>query len=326
MKQTLGRFLLQPNKDFPADCELFDYMQTNAHVVSIIGNLAGDKAVLLGCELTDNDTRRAEGYVFLRTREHPEGEVLFWEGGVTGGGMYLRQEPVAVQAQGYDYPQAYVRRSLAPGVGEENYRWDDFHEAQTLPGLRAELAELRAALAAARPAPLGSVDLWAGHGVPEGYLLCEGQQLRQTEYPELYAAIGSAFNTACDWNGQRLVTTEGFFRLPDLRGRFIVGQNPFDNDYQDLGAVGGRKTHILTVDEMPSHVHPLDDYYYPESRDNGGISGVYPIGRRVFGSGRTDGDNAYLFYITHDTKSTGRSRAHENRPPYYALAYIMRVR
>ena len=69
MKQIQGRFLLQPNKDFPADCEMLDYMQTNAHVVSIIGNLAGDKAILLGCALTGGGTQRSEGYVFLRTKE-----------------------------------------------------------------------------------------------------------------------------------------------------------------------------------------------------------------------------------------------------------------
>ena len=85
MKQTQGRFLLQPNRDFPADCEMLDYIQTNAHIVSIIGNLAGDKAVLLGCEPL-NETQRGEGYVFLRTKDHPEGEVLFWEGGSTSGG------------------------------------------------------------------------------------------------------------------------------------------------------------------------------------------------------------------------------------------------
>lgn len=69
MKQIQGRFLLQSNKDFPADCEMLDYMQTNAHVVSIIGNLAGDKAILLGCALTGGGTQRSEGYVFLRTKE-----------------------------------------------------------------------------------------------------------------------------------------------------------------------------------------------------------------------------------------------------------------
>ena len=53
MKQIHGRYLLQPNKDFPADCEMLDYLQTNAHVVSIIGNIAGNKAVLLGCDPMD---------------------------------------------------------------------------------------------------------------------------------------------------------------------------------------------------------------------------------------------------------------------------------
>lgn len=85
MKQILGRFLLQPNKDFPADCEMLDYAQTNLHVVSILGNLAGDKAVLWGCTPTGGGTQRAEGYVFLRTKDHPEGEVLYWEGGHDDG-------------------------------------------------------------------------------------------------------------------------------------------------------------------------------------------------------------------------------------------------
>ena len=29
MKQIQGRFLLQSNKDFPADCEMLDYMQVH---------------------------------------------------------------------------------------------------------------------------------------------------------------------------------------------------------------------------------------------------------------------------------------------------------
>lgn len=307
MKQTLGRFLLQPNKDFPADCEMLDYMQTNLHVVSILGNLAGDKAVLLGCEAMDYGARRAAGYVFLRTIDHPEGEVLYWEGGATGGGAYLKRETIAVQAQGYEYPQAYVRRSLAPGVGEENYRWADFHEAQSLPALRSELALLRTALAQIKPTPLGAVELWAGRGVPEGYLLCDGQQVRQTTYPELFAAIGTTYNTAFDCNGRKLSTTSGFFRLPDLRGRFVVGQNSLDDDYKTIGMVGGEKVHRLTVEELPPHSHWIH---------------VVPWGRRFTGGGSADqldgGDGS--------TGLTGGNNAHENRPPYYALAYIMRTK
>lgn len=315
MKQIHGRYLLQPNKDFPADCEMLDYLQTNAHVVSIIGNLAGDKAVLLGCEPTDNATRRAEGYVFIRTQEHPEGEVLYWEGGATGSGMYLRQEVISVQAQGYDYPQAYVRRSLAPGIGEENYRWEEFREAQSLPALDAALSALRKRLDEVKPSPLGIVEVFAGQNIPEGYLLCDGQQLRQTEYPELFAAIGSAFNSGYDCNGRQLTTSAGFFRLPDLRGRFVVGHHGSDDDYKTLGAVGGEKKHQLTVEELPAHTHGQNLWKGANGRWKGGGAQSWP-------DATSKHDETTPFG---KTDSTGGGVAHENRPPYYTLAYIMRV-
>ena len=316
MKQIHGRYLLQPNKDFPADCEMLDYLQTNAHVVSIIGNLAGDKAVLLGCDPMDNGTRRAKGYVFLHTREHPEGEVLFWEGCAVGSGMYLKQEVISVQAQGYDYPQAYVRRSLAPGVGEENYRWEDFREAQSLPALGEELAALRKALADMKPSPLGMVEMWAGKTVPAGYELCEGQQLKITDYPELYNALGSTFNNAYSATGTRFSTSNGYFRLPDLRGRFIVGYNVSDTDYGDYGKVGGEKTHRLSIDEMPAHTHGQN------------------LWSEASGDWKSGGRNSHPNSTSHHdrttafgkTDSTGGGAAHENRPPYYVLAYIMKVK
>ena len=276
MKQIQGRFLLQPNKDFPADCEMLDYMQTNAHVVSIIGNLAGDKAILLGCALTGGGTQRSEGYVFLRTKEHPEGEVLYWEGGSISGGMYLKQTTISVQAQGYEYPQAYVERSLAPGVGTESYKWTDFHEAQSLPELEAQIVALQTALAKIQRTPLGMVEIWAGSRIPDGYALCEGQQLKQSEYPELYKAIGTTYNNAYDCNGRKLSTTSGYFRLPDLRSRFVVGYNVSDADYGSYGKVGGEKRHTLTVDEIPSHAHGQNLWTGGNGSWRSGGSNSYP--------------------------------------------------
>lgn len=316
MKQILGRFLLQPNKDFPADCETLDSLQTNLHVVSILGNLAGDKAVLWGCTPTGGGTQRTEGYVFLRTKEHPEGEVLYWEGGPVSGGIYLRQETISVTADGYDYPQAYVARSLAPGVGAENYRWEEFSEAQSLPELRKQIAALQADLAKLRRAPLGMVETWAGVTVPDGYALCEGQQLKQSEYPELYAAIGPAFNNATDCNGRRLSTTAGYFRLPDLRGRFVVGYNALDGDYDALGAAAGEKSHTLSVEEMPAHGHGQHLWAGGNGRWKSGGGNTYP--EAVSWHDRTTPFGS--------TSTAGGGRPHENRPPYYALAYVMRTK
>ena len=139
-------------KTFRPTADAFDYMQTN-RVVSIIGNLAGDKAILLGC-LTGGGTHGGRGYVFLRTKEHPE-EVLYWGGRLHFGRHVPQTSRDPVQAQGYEYPQAYVERSLAPGVGEENYKWEDFRGPQSLPELEAQIVALQTALAKIQRTPLG---------------------------------------------------------------------------------------------------------------------------------------------------------------------------
>ncbi len=163
----------------------------------------------------------------------------------------------------------------------------------------------------------------AGHGRNLGRIphsrrlrLCEGQQLKQSEYPELYKAIGSTYNNAYDCNGRKLSTTSGYFRLPDLRGRFVVGYNVSDADYGSYGKVGGEKRHTLTVDEIPSHAHGQNLW-------TGGN-----------GSWRSGGSNSYPEAVSwHDrttpfgtTDRTGGGGSHENRPPYYTLAYVMRTK
>ena len=150
---------MQPNRDFPADCEMLDYMQTNAHVVSIIGNLAGDKAVLLGCEPL-NETQRGEGYVFLRTKDIRRARCCSGKAAQRPGACDLKQENNLRAGARLRLSEAYVRRSLAAGVGSENYKWTDFHEARSLPKLTAEIETLRTALANIKQSPIGTVEIW----------------------------------------------------------------------------------------------------------------------------------------------------------------------
>lgn len=106
---------------------------------------------------------------------------------------------------------------------------------------------------------------------------------------------------------------DGSNGTPDLRGRFVVGHDPSDGDYS-VGKTGGEKTHTLTVDQMPSHNHniSLSIWGYVDPRKNlwefAAPDGYY--------SNKQNIDSAYA----------GGGRAHENRPPYYALCYIMRVK
>lgn len=326
MEKITGNFLTQANKDFPLDCETMDYLQKLAVLSAMVGNIGGDRIVLCGCEANNDGTQRNPGYVFLRTTEAPEGEVLPWEGGTTTGGMYLKREDISVMANNVSYPKAYVRRSLAPGIGDENFDWDSFKDILTIRDLMNENETLRSKLELIKPAPLGVVQLWSGAGVPENYALCDGRSLRISDYPDLYESLGSIYNHACDANGNTYSTEEGFFRIPDLRGRFVVGGSDIDVDYKVNGKTGGLKAVALKISEMPSHEHSFKDYYHSESEKK--VTGNYDQleTNNKIGSNGSDYDNSYLQWVKHKTEKEGSGESHENRPPYYVLSYIMRIK
>lgn len=91
---------------------------------------------------------------------------------------------------------------------------------------------------------------------------------------------------------------------PDLRDRFLVGAG---SSYS-LGATGGEAKHTLTIAVMPSHNHKVIGY----SEHSPGTGKAGEIGSKS--------DGSYFF-----TENTGGNQPHENRPPYYALYYIMKL-
>ena len=135
-------------------------------------------------------------------------------------------------------------------------------------------------------APVGSIILWSGavSDIPDGWVLCNGQSS----------------------NGK---TT------PDLRGRFVVGYDDRDGDYNAVGKTGGEKKHTLTVSEMPAHSHSY-------SFKGADLNGSWDSDNYFFDASEHYSGNSR----TRSTNSTGSGGAHENRPPYYVLCYIMRVR
>ena len=93
---------------------------------------------------------------------------------------------------------------------------------------------------------------------------------------------------------------------PDLQDRFLVGAG---NAYK-LGDIGGENKHQLTIDEMPKHEHVVYSGYYG--------SNIYSISCDGSSYGGT-------FKDKHLTQPSGGNQPHENRPPYYALYYIMKL-
>lgn len=328
MKQTLGNYLTQLNKDFPLDCSTLDYLQNNIIMMQMLGLVSGDKIILSGCELSEDKSTRSEGYVFLRTNAQDSGEVIYFEGGVGATLIHVKETSIPVTVQDFQYTTAYTERTLVPGAGPEQYSWEDFEQLVSTQELNAALLALQKKEAAdiveVAPPPYGTVHMFAGSIIPDNYHVCDGTKLKIADYPKLYASIGKQFNNGKAPNGTTYMTEEGYFRLPDLRSKFIVGKNDEDADYNAIGAVGGEKDHVLTIDEIPSHSHNFNDYYYRE-QDASTSTNYIPVDKGVGSNGGTDEDNTKMYFQQHATDTTGGGLAHENRPPFYVLTYIIRI-
>ncbi|MGI5869129.1 MAG: hypothetical protein ACOX9C_06790 [Kiritimatiellia bacterium] len=106
---------------------------------------------------------------------------------------------------------------------------------------------------------------------------------------------------------------DGSSGRPDLRGRFIVGAGA-GSGYR-VGDTGGEARHVLTIDELPSHDHAT-------TFKTVGYSSVWNNSREALsGEGKLKNNGEKIM----NTSSVGGGEAHENRPPYYALCYIIKL-
>ena len=90
---------------------------------------------------------------------------------------------------------------------------------------------------------VGEIRLFAGNFAPAGWMFCEGQLLPISENETLFQLIGTTYGG----------DGESTFALPDLRGRIPIHQG---NGFI-LAETGGAEEITLTVNQIPSHTHPL---------------------------------------------------------------------
>jgi microcystin-dependent protein len=162
--------------------------------------------------------------------------------------------------------------------------------------------------------PRGAIIMWSGTTIPDGWALCDGDS---------YAKV----------DGSGPVT------VPDLKGRFIVGIDPTDADYDNIGINGnvGTKTTTLTESQMPSHIHSTnvsnDTHSHGLKIDNGGggsgltgLTASFYSGDNALANGTSNtAINSDTHKHTVTLNPTGGNASHENRPPYYALAFIYKL-
>jgi len=141
--------------------------------------------------------------------------------------------------------------------------------------------------------PSGGIVLWSGSvaSIPSGWALCNGS------------------------NG-----------TPDLRNRFIVGAGltyAVDATGGSADAIVVSHTHTGSTDTLGAHTHSTpgqiggSTFLYSAGGGNPGL------GPPIIAAGTTTSAGAHTHTVT--VNSTGSSGTNANLPPYYALAYIMKL-
>ena len=95
---------------------------------------------------------------------------------------------------------------------------------------------------------IGTIALFGFNFQPRGWAFCNGQLMSISQNSALFSLLGTMY-------GGDGVTT---FGLPDLRGRFPVGQGngPGLSPYQ-VGQMGGTEQQTITTAQLPAHTHAL---------------------------------------------------------------------
>jgi microcystin-dependent protein len=103
---------------------------------------------------------------------------------------------------------------------------------------------------------VGTMMAWPTATIPTGWLECYGQEISTTTYAALYAVIGTLYNTGGE---------SGTFRLPDMRGRVIAGEDDMGGSSANrltgltdgvngdtLGTTGGLESTTIAQANLPN--------------------------------------------------------------------------
>jgi microcystin-dependent protein len=198
--------------------------------------------------------------------------------------------------------------------------------------------------------PVGSISVFAGATAPTGFLLCRGQTVARSEYPQLFNVIGTTYNTGSESSLE--------FRLPNINGRAVAGIDKNNPKFNELGKSGGNSTHTLTLNQMTRHTHIQDEHTHnqnshahtQDSHNHGVSIGWNPSGweaanfglaffttyRNVMAvtggwdigsTGATPGianTTATNNETTATNQNAGGGQSHNNLQPYIVMNYIIR--
>jgi microcystin-dependent protein len=151
---------------------------------------------------------------------------------------------------------------------------------------------------------VGEIRMFAGNFAPAGWMFCEGQLLPISENETLFQLIGTTYGG----------DGESTFALPDLRGRIPIHQG---NGFI-LAETGGVEEVTLTVNQIPSHSHPM-------LSTNDLSTSTTPLQHVLCQSANKNfrSGNPSVFLSPQAISPVGGSQPHTNFQPYLCIDFII---
>lgn len=157
---------------------------------------------------------------------------------------------------------------------------------------------------------VGEIRMFAGNFAPNGWMMCQGQTLPISENDVLFTLLGTTYGG----------DGEETFNLPNLQGRFPIHQGTGAGSTYQLGETGGSESVTLTVQQIPSHSHPVT-----ATSANGGQATPQ---NNVFAAVQS-GNQMYNDQAPNGTMNAnavnpiGGSQPHDNMAPYLCINFII---
>jgi microcystin-dependent protein len=175
-----------------------------------------------------------------------------------------------------------------------------------------------------RAFPSGGVIMWYGNvaSVPTGWYLCDGANGTPDMRDKFVVCAGGAYAVG-DVGGEDAVTLTAPQLAPHTHG---VDSETIDS--------AGAHTHPASSSTTPTHTHPFSPSVITLSGPTGfgagpayfgATSSTGPANLHSHTSPDTSPAGDHTHPVTVTVNPVGAGDAHENRPPHYALAYLMKA-